>query len=801
MYSNSNCNVRVGANWRDPKVKSLRCVEHGEGQDRAGIEACEEKLTCAGAATGSASCAAMDLCVPCRACILRSTGLSEVDASDGPPLKSSCCKSHFETRVLGNKVAPCASTTLTMFAASTSMLAFGLAVSAIGQTAAVTSRNLTSSNPAAYMATTYSAMHSTAYPLTSSETLDTTALEEAIDADMELIAQSFTHVRTFYSQFYGVGVAQYASAHGIKLHLGVYMTDESWQQDQIDDAVAAVQDYPGTVEAILIGNENLYTGTTASEIIAIATSIKDTLGDSADGILFGTVQRSTEYLDTDYDDQINQLSESLDILGINIYPFFDDSYDSSEPTTLLDSVWDAIAAKYSVSQMLMCETGFPTAGDPSTLSPDVTPSLDSSIQFFTAVASWVPTGAETSLKFWFDFFDRRSDDTSVDVELERHFGIYTYDSQLKSEDYLTALGGASAVSFSSISSTASSESIAAQTSGEASTQVQTLGSTSTTSTSSESTSSQTQTSDSSQTQSQAQTSGSTQTQTTESTTVTTAPTSTKAAADSFTASTVNTTTSAPATTSPTPTVAGVAPTATNICVAHMPYALSIDQQANISVLASLEAMNVLTSADLGADGVPLLRTGADGADDEEFLLASFRAVELHAAGDAGEDDDGEELALPHSGAAGSLFVTTRRVVWLGAAMGSRVGYAWEMSAVTLHAISRDPAAFPRPCLLVRAAAATVAAVADLLIVVSCCVAATAVQELFDAFCKSAEMNPDDEEEDDDDGWICDEDEVMDGARAAQLAAHFDSMLQVSPGLENGATEAGQFDDADEDSLL
>ncbi|ETO63353.1 hypothetical protein F442_18738 [Phytophthora nicotianae P10297] len=379
-----------------------------------------------------------------------------------------------------------------MFSASKAMLAIVLAVSAICQSAATTSRNLTSTNPAAYMATTYSAMHSTAYPLTDSDTLDTTALEEAINADMALIAQSFTHVRTFYSQFYGVGVTQYAAAHGIKLHLGIYMTDESWQQDQIDSAVAAVQDYPGTVEAILIGNENMYTGTTASEIIAIATSIKEALGDAADGILFGTVQRSTEYLDTTYDDQINQLSESLDILGVNIYPFFDNSYDANNPAALLDAVWNAIAAKYPVSQMLMCETGFPTAGDPSTLSPDVTPSLDSSIQFFKAVTSWVPTGGETSLKFWFDFFDRRSDDTSVDVELEKHFGIYSYDSQLKSEDYLTALSGAAAVSSSS-SSTPATTSTSTSTS-TSQTQTQTDNSISTSETSSATTTASTSTS-------------------------------------------------------------------------------------------------------------------------------------------------------------------------------------------------------------------------------------------------------------------------------------------------------------------
>lgn len=159
-------------------------------------------------------------------------------------------------------------------------------------------------------------------------------------------------------------------------------------------------------------------------------------------------------------------------------------------------------------------------------------------------------------------------------------------------------------------------------------------------------------------------------------------------------------------------------------------------------------------------------------------------------------------------------------------MGAHVGYAWEMSSVTLHAISRDPAAFPKPCLYCQISNQDVSEVrfvpADDKTRACCCgcscscccccwypsvaeccsgMYVEAVQEVFDAFCKSAEMNPYDDDEDDDDGWICDEDEVADGARAAQLAAHFDSMLQVSPGLQNGSTEAGQFDDADEDSLL
>lgn len=76
----------------------------------------------------------------------------------------------------------------------------------------------------------------------------------------------------------------------------------------------------------------------------------------------------------------------------------------------------------------------------------------------------------------------------------------------------------------------------------------------------------------------------------------------------------------------------------------------------------------------------------------------------------------------------------------------------------------------------------------------------AVQALFEAFSKSAELNPDDDDDDEDgdgdDGWIFDEDEVADGARAAEIAARLDAMLTIAPALEQ-PLEAGQFDDADE----
>ncbi|KAG1708851.1 hypothetical protein DVH05_022485 [Phytophthora capsici] len=186
-----------------------------------------------------------------------------------------------------------------------------------------------------------------------------------------MISKYYTHARTYYSQYYGVPVAKYADKNNVKLYLGVFMTSETWQSAKIDNAVAAVKTYPGTVAAILVGNENLMNGVKAADILNIVSTIKTRLGSKlAATVKFGTVQRK---------------------------------YRVFEFCTNLDDIRRNAIAR--------------------------------GIDQVKAVANRVPSTAKsTNLKIWFSFFDRRPDDDSMGVDLEKHFGQFTYDRLAKSTD-------------------------------------------------------------------------------------------------------------------------------------------------------------------------------------------------------------------------------------------------------------------------------------------------------------------------------------------------------------------------------
>jgi len=115
---------------------------------------------------------------------------------------------------------------------------------------------------------------------------------------------------------------------------------------------------------------------------------------------------------------------------------------------------------------------------------------------------------------------------------------------------------------------------------------------------------------------------------------------------------------------------------------------------------------------------------------------------------------------------GTLHLTTKHVIWLSSTDEAR-GYSFNYQMISLHAISRDPEAFPEPCLYCQldvqneeeeaAEMRFVPAVGDNL------------QPLFEVFSEMAALNPDEGEEsegesesgmyDENGNWIPEENEA------------------------------------------
>ena len=185
------------------------------------------------------------------------------------------------------------------------------------------------------------------------------------------------------------------------------------------------------------------------------------------------------------------------------------------------------------------------------------------------------------------------------------------------------------------------------------------------------------------------------------------------------------------------------------------------------------------------------------------------------------------LALPASfhvgddpsGFPGTLHVTTRRLVWIGAGPGAGRAYEVPFPSLTMHAVARDEA---KPCIYAQvegppppdlpADHPSAAAAADertaseeedgfdeMTEVRFAPDDADALDDLFKALCDGAAANPDgadafEDEDEDGGGFFYDEAEVAAGAGAdARLAAlaGFDAMLAVE---ETIAEDPGRFED-------
>lgn len=279
--------------------------------------------------------------------------------------------------------------------------------------------------------TCYEPMHSSLYPLTGG---DGTQLGSVLDTDLAQLSAKFSYIRTYHSQYYGFNVAEYAAKYNLKVYIGLATYDNAeWNELEITEAVKGAANYPDTVEAIIVGNEDLNTAggdQSFDDVINKVNDIKTRLAAAgvAEGkVLVGTSQRISALVDTTYTTDLNRLVSACDFVGVNIYPFFTVGYDASSPLQLLDNQWTQVNELYASqkTKLRLTETGWPSAGNAPEAYPANIPSVENQKTYYNAVSGWSPAD-KTGPHFWFMAYDRRSDDTFMTstTTYEQYFGIY-----------------------------------------------------------------------------------------------------------------------------------------------------------------------------------------------------------------------------------------------------------------------------------------------------------------------------------------------------------------------------------------
>ncbi|KAK3255313.1 hypothetical protein CYMTET_35500 [Cymbomonas tetramitiformis] len=162
---------------------------------------------------------------------------------------------------------------------------------------------------------------------------------------------------------------------------------------------------------------------------------------------------------------------------------------------------------------------------------------------------------------------------------------------------------------------------------------------------------------------------------------------------------------------------------------------------------------------------------------------------------------------PVEATAGTVYVTTRRVAWLGESQGFGVTFR----SITMHAISRDPEAHSQPCIYTQVESPESLGIGDdedIEVTEMRLIPGDSekLDELFRWLCDCAALNPDPDFDDQEDGageFYFDEEEIINGVGAedrANMLDRFDAMLEMPTAGDFDqliSEDPGRFEDEDE----
>ena len=177
--------------------------------------------------------------------------------------------------------------------------------------------------------------------------------KERVDADLALLAQRFTCIRT-YSQIGLEALPELARKHGLKMLAGAWVSANPADTElEIKALISAANTYPDVIDAVIVGNEVLLRKeATESQLVALIARVKV------------AVKQPVTYADVwEFWIKHPQMAPAVDFLTIHLLPYWED-----DPTGIdaalnqVANVRRAFGSAYAPKDILIGETGWPSEG-------------------------------------------------------------------------------------------------------------------------------------------------------------------------------------------------------------------------------------------------------------------------------------------------------------------------------------------------------------------------------------------------------------------------------------------------------
>jgi exo-beta-1,3-glucanase (GH17 family) len=175
-----------------------------------------------------------------------------------------------------------------------------------------------------------------------------------IDDDLRRLSASTSCIRTYSARGAYGRVAGFAEKYGLEVLQGVWLNrNRAENRREIEAALRLVRRYPGTIKALIVGNEALLRGELSPA--AIKSYLSETKRRSGRPVTYADVW--------EFWLRAPELASATDFVTIHILPYWeDDPVRETEAIAHVRSVREKVAAAFPGKEILVGEVGWPSRG-------------------------------------------------------------------------------------------------------------------------------------------------------------------------------------------------------------------------------------------------------------------------------------------------------------------------------------------------------------------------------------------------------------------------------------------------------